>query len=83
MLMIVAEGLLEIHHRNHERGYIYTKEGFTMPGQTPQKKEVVIKPPTEVAKEVATQPAPLLHKPVHTAQPVQEEKVVIKQVNTA
>ena len=48
MLMIVAEGLLEIHHRNHERGYIYTKEGFTMPGQTPQK-EVVIKPPTEVA----------------------------------
>ena len=73
--MSVAERLLERHHRFHECGYIYTKEGFTMPGQTPQK-EVVIKPPTEVAKEVATQPAPLLHKPE------QDQDTIASQVST-
>ena len=57
-----------------------------MPGQTPQKKEiaiqpvqgkeVVIKPPTKVAKEVATQPAPLLHKPE------QDQDTIDSQVST-
>ena len=86
--MSFAEGLLGIHHTFHEWGYIYTMEGFIMPVtpqntlSTGQNMLSTGQTPTEVAKEVAPQPAPLLQKAEQDQDPIasQDSTYIDRQV---